>query len=308
MCCFAQAVQGVEKTRIFARLTGGHSQLLAYQMEYSSEKPNAMILPLPTRADAGENAVRFVNLQKYDSLFSDIRRGFPRKRPWPSMPTTNSRAGSLKVVEVGDFIASFVPSVDDFDRLDPQFAIPKETWLQLPGYSRYGFAVFQLSSLSGKAHPMAFEFQTALAEKIFFPTVHIHDGQVHEKEHFDHELYLQHGHLDSIVGGYVDSDYTDATTKLIRSKHKAETFVKCDQSQGLVKPDLLVHRKILRGKLQNQDYVVGAKGDPLQSAFNWLRLRKYWPAGLASAAAGWFFLRRSAVSASVEREETIAGK
>ncbi len=47
MCCFAQSVQSVANTRIFARLTGQGGQFLVYQMDYQSLTPNAMILPLP---------------------------------------------------------------------------------------------------------------------------------------------------------------------------------------------------------------------------------------------------------------------
>ena len=56
---------------------------------------------------------------------------------------------ALKVHSVGKFVASFVPSQSDFDRLDPQFVIPKESWAKLPEYQDFGFAVFQLKELSG---------------------------------------------------------------------------------------------------------------------------------------------------------------
>ncbi len=40
--------------------------------------------------------------------------------------------GALSVQQVGDYIASFVPTMADFSRLDPQFLIPKETWDKIP--------------------------------------------------------------------------------------------------------------------------------------------------------------------------------
>src|SRR5690606_16069404 len=108
----------------------------------------------------------------------------------------------LAVHEVGDFVASFVPTLADFRRLDPQFVIPQESWDKIPEYSDYGFAVFQLKSLVGNPHPMAFEFTTRWPDRIFFPTVHIHDGEVHDREEFDHTLYLQHPEFDRVVGTY----------------------------------------------------------------------------------------------------------
>ena len=42
-------------------------------------------------------------------------------------------------------------------------------------------------------HPMAFEFPRRAPAALFFPTVHIHDGEVHETAMFDHRLYCQLG-------------------------------------------------------------------------------------------------------------------
>jgi hypothetical protein len=80
---------------------------------------------------------------------------------------------------VGNFVASVVPTVEDFRRLDPQFSISPEIWGKIPDYQDYSFVVFQLEELKGRPHPMAFEFETRHQENLFFPTVHIHDGEVH---------------------------------------------------------------------------------------------------------------------------------
>ena len=95
------------------------------------------------------------------------------------------------MVEVGSFVASFVPTVKDFSRLDEQFRLPDGTWDKLPAYKDYGFAVFKLKKGEQKVHPMAFEFPRADKTRLFFPTVHIHDGKVHDQAGFDHVLYCQ---------------------------------------------------------------------------------------------------------------------
>ena len=77
MCCFARPVISVNNTQIFARLSGKQSQYLAYQMNYVSDEPNAMILPLPVRQPAGEDFVRFIDLKGYESFFKDLAKGFP---------------------------------------------------------------------------------------------------------------------------------------------------------------------------------------------------------------------------------------
>jgi len=64
--------------------------------------------------------------------------------------------------------------------------------------------VFQLRGLQGgwlsrllrsdrkkTFHPMAFEFPTRAPSHLFYPTVHIHDGEVHPEAFFDHALYAQ---------------------------------------------------------------------------------------------------------------------
>ena len=87
--------------------------------------------------------------------------------------------------------ASFVPTIADFDRLDERFRLPKETWHHLPQYNKFGFAVFKLKPGEKRIHPMAFEFPRSDSKRLFFPTVHIHDGEVHATADFDHILYCQ---------------------------------------------------------------------------------------------------------------------
>jgi len=40
-------------------------------------------------------------------------------------------------------------------------------------------------------HPMAFWFPRADRDRVFFPTLHVHDGALHATAHFDHVLYAQ---------------------------------------------------------------------------------------------------------------------
>ena len=116
-----------------------------------------------------------------------------------------------------------MPTLADFDRLDPKFTLPQEVWAKIPEYENFGFAVFQLAAGQLRPHPMAFEFQTD-KDELFFPTIHIHDGEVHQSEHFDHVLYMQHAGLDSKVGAYRNSDVEDRATGLVRSAQQASSF------------------------------------------------------------------------------------
>ena len=152
---------------------------------------------------------------------------------------------SLPVERVGDYIATFIPHQNDFVRLDRRFVIPKTTWAKLPQYKDYGFVVFQLIGHLGEAttpHPMALQFGTRDPKALFFPTIHIHDGQVHTRERFDHVLYAQ-------ATGVIESPF-------IRSQKTAATTVNTAQTEGIVLADSPVLRNALYGVRPNQDRVV----------------------------------------------------
>ena len=295
MCIFTQPVISVSNTQIFARQSGNGTQFLAYQMNYESRNPNAMILPLPVRQPAHEDFLRFIDLKHYENFFDDLDDGFPIYSP-PSIgcsaPFNLVSRTDLEVFNVGNYIASFVPSLSDFNRLGSQFKLPDATWARIPGYEQFGFAVFQLAAGTLKPHPLAFEFQTANVD-LFFPTVHIHDGTVHDSEDFDHVLYMQHAGLDSKVDGYQNSHIEDELTGLIRSKYCASHFCEVDRTAGLVLGNLLLHRKILRGKLANNDTIITPSGHPLSPTMNLRPFMSFTPWLVFFAAIGWFFNRRS---------------
>jgi hypothetical protein len=195
-------------------------------MRFKAGEDLAMILPIPTPKGSPDDAVRFINLEKYPDFFADLRRGFPER-----VTKDDSRGKAvgglggkpLPVVEVGKFVASFVPAIKDFARLDAQFRLPTEVWDRLPQYKDFGFAVFKLKKPEKgeqKVHPMAFEFPRADKDVLFFPTVHIHDGTVPDKARFDHSLFCQ-----------VDGD---APMRWEESPALADTFVKVKETQGIV--------------------------------------------------------------------------
>ena len=183
MCCFSQRVISVSSTNIFARAAAQGRQILVYSMSLEANNDLAMILPLPAQTPAGEKDVQFVDLKGYPQFFDDLRLGFPIPPPTESLhmdrAMTSASKAPLEVVQVGDFEASFVPAVKDFSRLDERFRLPDNAWKDLPAYADYGFAVFKLKSGAQRIHPMAFSFLNRDNARLFFPTVHIHDGKVH---------------------------------------------------------------------------------------------------------------------------------
>lgn len=192
MCCFSGRVEKVEATKIFARMTAPGRQVLAYQMKLAARSEVAMILPIPVPAGSRDDAVRFISLEAYPTLFDDLDKAFPVSAFAPQAAPMR-QAAPLVVHEVGAYVASFVPSLADFTRLDPRFRAPTGTLDRIPIYSDWGFAVFQLATTHGLAtiHPMAFELPTRF-DQLFFPTVHVHDGTLPATAEFQHQLYAQH--------------------------------------------------------------------------------------------------------------------
>lgn len=240
MCCFSGPVHHVESTKIFARMVGPGRQALVYQMTLAAADEVAMVLPLPVPPGTGEDAIRWIALDDYEGFFDDLQAAFP-----VAVGAVHGGFGfgpptTLAVVTVGDFAASFVPSLRDFKRLHRRFRMPAGTIDRVPLYADWGFAVFQLRpgarGASQKVHPMAFEFPTRVEGHLFFPTLHVHDGALHPEAQFSHALYAQH-----IAESWSASTVPlGVTVDLVRSK-------------GLVDGDAPVSRAVLVGARPNQD-------------------------------------------------------
>lgn len=246
MCCFSRRVNVVAQTNIFARASQEGRQYLVYSMKVDAPEPVAMILPIPVPANSAENAVKFINLEKYPDFFDELRAGFPEP---PAQTLTKGRGPDaqgdrLPKVEVGAFVASFVPAVKDFSRLDEAFRLPTGVWDKLPQYKDFGFAVFQLKKGAQKVHPMAFEFPRINPRQLFFPTVHIHDGTVKEQARFDHALFSQQVASEDTMGWQ-------------ESPQPAGLFMKkLDIAQGIIDPKAHCYRKIMVGVMKNADVIL----------------------------------------------------
>jgi hypothetical protein len=256
MCCFTQPVKKVADTAIFSRLIDADRQLLVYRMRYASSQALAMVLPIPVPVASDDDAVEFKDLSGYPEFFSDLLVGFQARSAFAD-DLGQSLSGSpshLQVHDVGDYEASFVPQVSDFDRLDSRFRFPDSVWQQIPAYHDYGFAVFKLKQTVSptSVHPMAFIFPTRLLNVLFFPTLHIHDGSVRARARFDHSLYCQ---------ASVDSDALHRNWQ--RSFDVAAEFIDIGLAEGLVDPDQFVWQLGLRGKLRNKDTVLSLEGNAL---------------------------------------------
>lgn len=252
----------MSRTRIFARFTRGGTdadaslergharQLLAYSMNLSVRSEVAMILPIPVAPGSGDDALTFLSLEGESALFDRLDALFDFE-----MLASRSKGGfrfapqrqRLVVHQVGAFVASYVPSQDDFDRLDPRFRLPFRLSDAVPAYADYGFAVFQLERGDVTVHPMAFTFATRDPSRLFFPTVHVHDGTMKPVARFDHALYYQ-----AEGAPPDDAPPPPVLPDVYRGDSVSITSPSFD-AKGAVEPGRKVLRRKIVGKHANED-------------------------------------------------------
>lgn len=254
MCCFSRPVTFVDSTKIFARFLDAVNQCVVYEMRLDADEELAMILPIPVVQPAREDAVKFVDLSGYPAFFKHLDRAFPAPVALAAseysrnMPFGGPPKPQLEVFKVGSFNASFVPTIADFSRLDAQFRLDSAVWKSLPQYKDFGFAVFKLRKGKQQLHPMAFQFPSATPGKLFFPTLHIHDGKIHETEEFDHALYAQ-AWRNAVIKG---PDWEE-------SEKSASSVVNIELCKGFIWGDGHLYKKEISGKSRNQDIIAEAR-------------------------------------------------
>lgn len=249
MCIFSGTVRDVSRTRIYARMRA-ERQLLVYEMRVATDDDVAMILPLPTVSPEGDQ-VAFISLSDYPGFFAHLDLCFPKPELWSGAPVGVGPA-ALEVHRVGAFEASFVPSAADFVRLDSRFRLPQSVWGAFPGYSDYGFAVFQIRRGEMRVHPMALSFATREPQSLFFPTTHVHDGEVHHTAAFDHSLYAQ--------GAAPSAQWLEGS-KRPREVMDLGNFFVADPTRGIIDGSAPVVRRSLHGGLPNTDHRLSLVGE-----------------------------------------------
>ena len=89
---------------------------------------------------------------------------------------------------------------------------------------------------------MAFEFPRAEPKRLFFPTVHIHDGKVHATAVFDHSLYCQSREGEEL-----------RLLEWAESGSLASEFMKTDKTAGIVDPARHIYLHEISGEKKNED-------------------------------------------------------
>jgi len=246
MCIFTGSVKNVSTTKIFVADVDDGQHGCVYSMKAGIKTPVAMVLPVPVK-DQKQEAITFINLEKYPKFFKDLEDCWEQYLGDMMVGCAGgTRSRSLKVHDVGQYIASFVPSVAYFAKLHAKFRLSTKLISKFTGYQKFGYAVFQLKDSANESdfHPMAFRYTPAQQKQLFFPTVHVHDGETyHKEEHFDHVLYAQ-------PETYADRNYWE------KNYFVPEQSVKIELTHGLVHPTRPMFKTSLFGEKKNNDYIL----------------------------------------------------
>lgn len=233
MSSFSGNLTHLSNTRIFARATPEGKQYLVYQMDYAADEDIALVLPLPIPPNTPPDAVRFIDMVNYRAFFVDMDKGFPYTRGLQLVPgktRDNARAEPV-----------FLSSAAEFATLEAPFRIPQETWDKLPEYNDFGFAVFKIFAKAPLRSPVAVEFPMRNPNLLYFPTLHIRNGEAAEEANFDLDLFCQ------------------ARAGWLRTYDVASSFMNISKAQGVLDPGERVSRMTVQGMHPNSDILVGLR-------------------------------------------------
>ncbi|WP_437543305.1 hypothetical protein WME97_32675 [Sorangium sp. So ce367] len=192
-------MENVGGTHIFASMSGDW-QVLVYSVSVRTRVKNAMVLPIPLKPGTAD-AIELIDLSAYPRFFThlyEISQGMVRGGVTLSPPR------ELAVVRVGSFEASIVPDIRHFTKLSRRFALGASRFMpwrrppvvEMMGafYPDHAFVVYQFAPGEHRLHPFAFRFRSRY-DRLFFPTRHMHQGDVPQAADFDHEVYAQRAQL-----------------------------------------------------------------------------------------------------------------
>jgi hypothetical protein len=246
--CVASLVQSSPflPPRFLPAMPVPEKQFLVYSMNYRVGEDLAMVLPLPVPVGSKEDAVQFIDLHGYGEFFADLQSGFPvaasdKRRPLSrSMPSHcrqrrsrwfRSAASKRRLCRRSKTLRASMLG----------FACRTGFGTSCPPTKSRGLRCSSCARMPARCIRWRLRFLAPIASKLFFPTVHIHDGKVHDTAHFDHSLYCQ-----------VGSQY-GKTTGWEETPQLASAFVKVAATKGIVDGSAHCYRKTILGNQKNQD-------------------------------------------------------
>lgn len=192
MCIILSKVDKVSNTKIYVSPDKENKrQLTIYSNEVATKTKNAMILPVPN-----PESIELLDLSNYPKFFEDCENCF-YNLPTLSMRSFNphsayASASMLPVVRVGSYLASIVPSFDDFVRIDRTvFDVNDDLFpILAKNYKEnFGFIICLLEEGNHTYHPFAYTHLMKDKNRLFIPTRHYHPGGASSYADWDHVIY-----------------------------------------------------------------------------------------------------------------------
>eukprot|EP01128_Nolandella_sp_AFSM9_P009118 TRINITY_DN5756_c0_g1_i1.p1 TRINITY_DN5756_c0_g1~~TRINITY_DN5756_c0_g1_i1.p1 ORF type:complete len:285 (-),score=44.64 TRINITY_DN5756_c0_g1_i1:87-941(-) len=280
MCIFNTKVGVVRSTKILVAATAKGRQVTVYENAVSvvggnTRKPgqygkkaaleeqvreernnNAMILPCPLTE--GSDIIP-LNLSRDSFSFANLDKGFPEKPQLRSNARGSTNSFSfekkLEVVQIGAYSVSIAKSLVDLSRIDTGVFKVNESILPAlrERYSvRFGFVICAFNPANKiEPHPIGYVHDPPESKNLFVPTLHIHDGKVHQKENFDQNIYSVNTDEQS---GQSPADLEKAY------KTKPQKSVKAELKSKILNKDITkinnIRRMSVQGKKENVNYIL----------------------------------------------------
>jgi hypothetical protein len=192
MCIILSQVDKVSNTKIYVSPDKENKrQLTIYSNEVATRTKNAMILPVPN-----PESIELVDLSKYPKFFEDCENCFYNLLTYSTRSFMAERAYAsaslLPVVQVGSYLASIVPSFDDFMRIDRSIFDVNNDLIPLLAkhyQTGFGFIICLLDEGKHMYHPFAYTHKLKENNRLFIPTRHYHPGEANQYADWDHVIY-----------------------------------------------------------------------------------------------------------------------
>ena len=184
MCIIANPVNSVDATKIFVAPNKDQTkQYTVYSNKIDNKvENNVMILPVPY-----PTSVEFIKVD--DNFFKKCDECFSEPYDGARSFCLSDCAKTLKVHDVGSYLASIVNTISEIENLDKIFSIPNDCRKVLQKYPpHYGFIICKLKTDSKEYNPFAYSH--SLDTELFIPTKHYHGHTTSKYEHFDHNIYI----------------------------------------------------------------------------------------------------------------------
>ena len=222
MSIISGPVLSVNSTKILCLPSrNGKRQLTVYSNVVATPSENAMCLPVPT-----PHSVKFEHVSK--DIFKQCENSFDIRMPrgaatYGMTRSMNSANNHLPIQSHGSYDVILVPSLNDINRIPPQFTkLTSDVieFLNASYPSNFGIVLCKLKRGSVDYEPFAYSHDIQPNKQLFFPTKHYHTHNESQKNEYedDEEVGWSDGFGSSLLGGNMMGLLSRNMPKLVNTR------------------------------------------------------------------------------------------